>query len=63
MGTFRSTFKPQYARVGRGPGRIFTERELGGVGVVLSAHEACYVLWREESRARLAFPMPGLNFS
>jgi hypothetical protein len=28
------------------------ERELDGVGVVLIAHEACYVLWREESRAR-----------
>jgi hypothetical protein len=25
------------------------ERELDGVGVVLIAHEACYVLWREES--------------
>ena len=28
------------------------ERELGGVVVVLIAHEACYALWREESRAR-----------
>jgi len=28
------------------------ERELDGVGVVLIAHEACYVLWREESKAR-----------
>jgi hypothetical protein len=27
------------------------ERELDGVGVVLIAHEACYALWREESRA------------
>lgn len=27
------------------------ERELDGVGVVLIAHEACYVLWREESVA------------
>ena len=25
------------------------ERQLDGVGVVLVAHEACYVLWREES--------------
>jgi hypothetical protein len=25
------------------------ERELDGVGVVLIAHETCYVLWREES--------------
>ena len=28
------------------------ERELDGVAVVLIAHEACYVLWREESKAR-----------
>lgn len=28
------------------------ERELDGVGVTLIAHEACYVLWREESKAR-----------
>jgi hypothetical protein len=28
------------------------ERELDGVGVVLIAHEACYALWREESKAR-----------
>jgi hypothetical protein len=25
------------------------ERELDGVGVVLIAHEACYVVWRQES--------------
>lgn len=25
------------------------ERQLDGVGVVLIAHEACYILWREES--------------
>ena len=30
------------------------ERELDGVVVVLIAHEACYVLWREESVARRA---------
>ena len=28
------------------------ERELDGVDVVLIAHEACYKLWREESKAR-----------
>ncbi len=28
------------------------ERELDGAGVSLIAHEACYVLWREESVAR-----------
>src|SRR5437879_4416745 len=28
------------------------ERELDGVGVVLIAHEACYKLWHEESKAR-----------
>jgi hypothetical protein len=28
------------------------ERELDGMGVTLIAHEACYVLWREESVAR-----------
>jgi hypothetical protein len=28
------------------------ERELDGVGVVLIAQEACYALWREESKAR-----------
>jgi len=28
------------------------ERELDGVVVVLIAHEACYALWREESKAR-----------
>jgi hypothetical protein len=27
------------------------ERELDGPGVVLIAHEACYVIWREESVA------------
>jgi hypothetical protein len=25
------------------------ERQLDGVGIVLIAHEACYVLWRQES--------------
>jgi hypothetical protein len=30
------------------------ERELDGVNVVRMAHEACYVLWREESVARRA---------
>jgi hypothetical protein len=30
------------------------ERELDGVDVVLIAHEACYVLWRQESVARRA---------
>jgi hypothetical protein len=30
------------------------ERELHGVDLVLIAHEACYVLWREESVARRA---------
>jgi hypothetical protein len=30
------------------------ERELDGVGVILIAHEACYVLWHEESVARRA---------
>jgi hypothetical protein len=34
----------------RGPREV--ERELDGVGVTLIAHEACYVLWREESVAR-----------
>ena len=28
------------------------ERELDGVVVVLIAHEACYALWREESKTR-----------
>ena len=28
---------------------VEVERELDGVGVVLIAHEACYVIWREES--------------
>jgi hypothetical protein len=32
------------------PGEV--ERELDGVDVVVIAHEACYALWREESRAR-----------
>ncbi len=31
-------------------GRV--ERELDGVVVVLIAHEACYALWREESKTR-----------
>lgn len=26
------------------------ERQLDGVGIVLIAHEACYMLWREESQ-------------
>ena len=30
------------------------ERELDAVGVILIAHEVCYVLWREESVARRA---------
>jgi hypothetical protein len=30
------------------------ERELDGVNVVRMAHQACYVLWREESVARHA---------
>lgn len=30
---------------------IEVERELDGAGVVLIAHEACYVTWREESIA------------
>jgi len=30
------------------------ERELDAVDVILIAHEACYVLWREESVARRA---------
>lgn len=30
---------------------IEVERELGAAGVVLSAHEACYVIWRAESVA------------
>jgi hypothetical protein len=33
---------------------IEVERELHGVDVVLIAHQACYVLWREESVARRA---------
>jgi hypothetical protein len=28
------------------------EREVQGAGIFLHAHEACYVLWREESKAR-----------
>ena len=28
------------------------EREIGGGGVILHAHEACYVLWRQGSNAR-----------
>jgi hypothetical protein len=30
---------------------IEVERELDGAGIVLIAHEACYVIWREESVA------------
>jgi hypothetical protein len=30
---------------------IEVERELGGAGIVLIAHEACYVIWREASVA------------
>jgi hypothetical protein len=30
------------------------ERELDGVNVVRMAHQACHVLWREESVARRA---------
>jgi hypothetical protein len=30
------------------------EREVGGAGVFLHAHEACYKLWREESGGRRA---------
>jgi hypothetical protein len=30
---------------------VDVERELDGAGVVLIAHEACYVIWREESVA------------
>jgi hypothetical protein len=33
----------------RAIGPTEVERELDGVGVVLIAHEVCYVLWREES--------------
>jgi hypothetical protein len=36
----------------RGPTEV--ERELHGVDVLLIAHQACYVLWREESVARRA---------
>jgi hypothetical protein len=32
------------------PGEV--ERELDGVDVVVIACEGCYVMWREESRAR-----------
>jgi hypothetical protein len=28
--------------------------EVGGVGAVLTAHEVCYMLWREESLSSLA---------
>ena len=34
------------------------ERELDGAGVVLIAHEACYILWREESVSRRAEERP-----
>jgi len=30
-----------------------TEYEVGGAGVVMIAHEACYMLWREESLSSL----------
>jgi hypothetical protein len=33
----------------RDVGRTEVECEVGGAGVVLVAHEACYMLWREES--------------
>lgn len=33
----------------RDVGRTEVECEFGGAGVVLVAHEACYMLWREES--------------
>jgi len=33
----------------RDVGRTEVEYEVGGAGVVLVAHEACYMLWREES--------------
>jgi hypothetical protein len=29
------------------------EREIQGAGVFLHAHEACYKIWREESKAHL----------
>jgi hypothetical protein len=35
---------------GRAVGRTEVEREVPGPGVVLTAHEACYRPWREESR-------------
>jgi hypothetical protein len=28
---------------------IQVERQVDGVGIVLIAHEACYMLWQEES--------------
>jgi hypothetical protein len=34
------------------PGEV--EREVDGVDVVVIAHEACYVIWREESSVRRA---------
>ena len=37
------------------------EREVGGQGVVLHAHEACYKPWREESVARRAAAGPVLG--
>jgi len=36
----------------RAIGSTDVERELDGVGIVLIAHEACYKLWHEESKAR-----------
>ena len=35
----------------RGIEPIEVERELDGAGIVLIAHEACYVIWREASIA------------
>ena len=49
------------ARKGRGRHCLVCRREIGptqmeyeakNVGAALIAHEACYTLWREESRAR-----------
>ena len=33
------------------------EREVDSIGVVLIAHEACYKIWREESKARVDPPL------
>ena len=38
----------------RAVGAAEQQCEVDGVGVVLVAHEACYVLWREESVSSLA---------